>query len=492
MELSTQLKKLGFNDSGLINSLRDHIMKGEDPIFTINYREKINEDELRTWFDYEVGYEKNSFELKRFNSMLSFADDAVDRSFKPDITRNETLAVLYYEREQDRYNMWNECLVTRAELNRLPLPAIIEHGHYHGINTHELDNQMSNVDWHRHPGNWFYDRDNPADLQLKEMRRLEKQLDKLGVIDGPPQAVQVWEHLLVKHFSGTSIGDALCEGAPYLAASFADRRSEIIIVHLNNKVMNTQNAEFLKKSLLNLGFGESLNAELDKKMEAKTPEFMLALRHEFNQKNVDYVLHFKAGDNKEMYFFNRYDATIPHKDDPAKNINQTFYINKGSGITAKEAFNLMEGRAVHKTLTNLESKKYQAWITLDDQNLTENGNKKLKHFHENYGYDIEKVLAGKGIKELESNEAKNDLLRSLKKGNAQQITVASESGNTKYFVAANPQYKTVDLFDEHMKKIKREVLLEPGAKKNEKLNNKASVAEDAAGKKQSKKSKVHV
>ena len=153
--------------------------------------------------------------------------------------------------------------------------------------------------------------------------------------------------------------------------------------------MNTQNAEFLKKSLLNLGFGEKLNAELDNQMAAKTPEFTLGIQHEFNQKTVDYTLHFKAGDSQDMYFFNKYDATINHKDDPAKNIDQTFFINKGSGITAKEAFNLMEGRAVHKQLFNLEGQKYQAWLTLDDKNLTDNGNKRINHYHENYGFNLE-------------------------------------------------------------------------------------------------------
>jgi hypothetical protein len=50
-----------------------------------------------------------------------------------------------------------------------------------------------------------------------------------------------------------------------------------------------------------------------------------------------------------MYFFNKYDASLQ-----AKDMAQTFYINKGSGITAKEAYNLMEGRAVHKELENKE------------------------------------------------------------------------------------------------------------------------------------------
>ena len=256
--------------------------------------------------------------------------------------------------------------------------------------------------------------------------------------------------------------------------------------------MNTQNAEFLKKSLLNLGFGDKLNAQLDKEIAAKTPEFKLGLQLEFNQKKVDYTLHFKAGDNQDMYFFNKYDATMNHNNDLAKAINQTFYINKGSGITAKEAFNLMEGRAVNKHLYNLEGQKYQAWLTLDDKNYTENGNMKIKHYHENYGFDLEKVISGKGIKELESPKAKEDLLYSLKKGNTQQITVAGDDGDKKYFIAANPQFKTIDLYDHQMKKIKREELLQPDQKPVKNLKQREQQKEDAPAKKQSRKSKVHV
>lgn len=271
-------------------------------------------------------------------------------------------------------------------------------------------------------------------------------------------------------------------------------RQEVLqeLNNLNQNVMNTQNAEFLKKSLLNLGFGGKLNADLDREMTAKTPEFKLGLQHEFNQKTVDYTLHFKAGDNQDMYFFNKYDATINHKDDPAKNIDQTFFINKGSGVTAKEAFNLMEGRAVHKQLYNLEGQKYQAWLTLDDKNLTENGNKKIKHYHENYGYDLEKVIAGKGIKELEDPKAKEELLYSLKKGNAQQITIGSGDSEKKYFIAANPQFKTIDLYDHQMKKIKREELLQTDQKPVRNLKQREQQKEDAPAKKQSRKAKVHV
>ncbi|QQL50151.1 hypothetical protein [Mucilaginibacter ginkgonis] len=256
--------------------------------------------------------------------------------------------------------------------------------------------------------------------------------------------------------------------------------------------MNSQNSEFLKKSLLNLGFGDKLKAELDKKIAAKTPEFTLDLQHEFNHKTVDYTLHFKAGDNQDMYFFNKYDAVINNKGDAAKNIEQTFYINKGSGITAKEAFNLMDGRAVYKQLHNLEGQKYHAWLVLDDKNLTENGNKKIKHYHDAYGFDLEKVISGKGIKELDKSKAKEELMYSLKKGNAQQVTIAGDNGEKKYFIAANPQFKTVDLYDHQMKRIKREELLHTEQKPVNNLKQREQQKEDAPAKKQSRKSKIHV
>jgi hypothetical protein len=254
--------------------------------------------------------------------------------------------------------------------------------------------------------------------------------------------------------------------------------------------MNTQNLEFLKKSLLNLGFGEKLNADLEKQISAKSPEFNLTTSHEFNQKKTDYTLHFKAGDNQEMYFFNKYDASI--KNGQGEDNKQSFFINKGNGVTAKEAFNLMEGRAVHKQLFSQEGEKYTAWLKLDNENLTEGGNKKFRSYNENYGYKPEEVLAGKGIKEMKTDEGRENLLRSLKKGNAQQITVEKDGKEQKYYVTANPQFKTVDLYDPQMKKLKREELLSPTAKTEKTQQQGKQQKEVLPGKKQSKGSKLKV
>jgi len=250
--------------------------------------------------------------------------------------------------------------------------------------------------------------------------------------------------------------------------------------------MNTQNAEFLKNSLLNLGFGEKLNKELDQKMEKKVPEFTLGVQNDYNGQKVDYNLHFKKGDNADMYFLNKYDATLDKG--KGEELKQSFYINKGHGVTAKEAFNLMEGRAVHKQLYNKENEKYPAWVQLDKENLTEGGNQRMKTFNENYGYEPEKVLAGLGIKEMDGGKGQEDLMRSLKKGNSQQITVERDGQKEKYFISANPQFKTVDVADQHGKKIKREELLKPGQSQSKGQQQKEVMPE----KKQQRQSKVKV
>src|ERR1700749_1894921 len=129
--------------------------------------------------------------------------------------------------------------------------------------------------------------------------------------------------------------------------------------------MNTENLDYLKKNLLNLGFGEKVNDEMEKLIKAKVPEFNLTTEQTYNNKKMDYTLHFKTGEQNDMYFFNRYEANLKNEADPTKDRAQTMYINRGHGVTAKEAFNLLEGRSVEKKLYNKENEPYTAWLKLD-------------------------------------------------------------------------------------------------------------------------------
>lgn len=218
--------------------------------------------------------------------------------------------------------------------------------------------------------------------------------------------------------------------------------------------MNQKNVDFLKESLKYLGFGEKMNAELEGKVKAQPAEFQLAMSGEFGKgvkDRVDYVLDFRKSDQTDMYFFNRYQATLK-KDDPGQEMAQTFYINKSSGITAKEAYNLLSGRAVNKDLTTKEGAPFNAWVQLDFAERDQHNNFKVKQYHEGYGYDLDAVLKRYPIKELGSEEDKAKLVKSLEKGNAQQVTFVKDGREEKMFVAANPQFKTLDLYDGKMQK----------------------------------------
>lgn len=263
---------------------------------------------------------------------------------------------------------------------------------------------------------------------------------------------------------------------------------------VNQNIMDTENLEYLKKNLLNLGFGDKLNGEMEKLIAAKVPEFSLTMEQEYNKKKMDYTLHFKASDQSDRYFFNRYEASLKNEADPTKDRTQTLYINKGYGITAKEAFNLLEGRSVEKKLYNAESQSYMAWVKLNMKERDDNGNYKIVKYSEGYGYDLEKTLAKYPIKELETESQKTALIRSLTKGNAQQVTIQRDNREVKYYIAAEPQYKTLNIYDGNMQSVKREQLQKPEMTqeqtkaKEHKQNQKHDPGDDT--KSQSRKRKV--
>jgi hypothetical protein len=235
---------------------------------------------------------------------------------------------------------------------------------------------------------------------------------------------------------------------------------------------------------------------MEKQIKAKVQEFSLTTEQEYNGKKMDYTLHFKAGDQKEMYFFNRFEASLKNADDPTKDRAQTLFINKGHGVTAKEAFNLVEGRAVEKKLYNAEGQTYTAWLKLDFKNKDDYNNHKLQKFSEGYGYDLEKTLAKYPIKELNDNQQKQELMRSLRKGNAQQVTVEQDGKSHKYYIVASPQYKTLNVYDSNMQTVKREQILKQHNKPEQsqsqsKKQSQKNTPDDSPKKQQSRKQKVH-
>jgi hypothetical protein len=160
--------------------------------------------------------------------------------------------------------------------------------------------------------------------------------------------------------------------------------------------------------------------------------------------------------------------------------SQTFFIKKNSGVTAKEAYNLLNGRAVNKDLTNQEGEKYNAWLQIDWNQKDNNGNHKFKMIHEAYGFKLDQVLAKHPIKELNEPVTKDRLMQSLERGNLHQVTFQKGDKEEKMLIEANPQFKSLNVFDGNLKKVFQE-----NEKKDVKTDNGKAVSAPKESQKQS-------
>lgn len=233
--------------------------------------------------------------------------------------------------------------------------------------------------------------------------------------------------------------------------------------------VNENNLAYNKNLLEKLGFGQALHDPLEKFIIQQQPE--IKLKHEAShfKDNVEYTLHFRKSDTTDMYFFNRYEATLKSNDE-AFNRTQSFQIRNGNNITAQESFNLISGRAINKELFTVNGDRYEAWLKLDFSQKDKYGNNEVQQFHQNYGYDLNKALNKFPIKELEDADQKGQLIASLKKGNMQQVTIEVEGKETKMYVEANPRFRTLNVKDELGNTVKRDRVEKKDLTKTNKLD----------------------
>ena len=216
--------------------------------------------------------------------------------------------------------------------------------------------------------------------------------------------------------------------------------------------MSEKNLEFLKDALKYLGFGEGLKEKLTENVKSEKPEFQMSTVNTYGKDKVSYSLDFKRSDKADMYFFNRYTASFKAGENgPEK--SQSFYINKNAGVTAKEAYNLLNGRSVNKDLVNSEGQKFNAWLQLDFNQPDDKGGHKFRQFHTGYGYNLENELAKLPIKELTDMTSKERLMQSLERGNLHEVNFISGDKSEKMFIEANPQFKSLNIYDSDMKKV---------------------------------------
>lgn len=216
--------------------------------------------------------------------------------------------------------------------------------------------------------------------------------------------------------------------------------------------MNQRNLEYLKNQLKETGFGQQLHGQLEDNIQKRLAEFTLRDQRTFDRDELICSLHFKRSPDSDLYFFSSFLSSLK-KQGQGQKINQSFAIASPYGITLKEAFNLMDGRAVNKNLTDKDGKIYNAWLGLDFKNVDANGNYKVRQFDQNHGFDLEKSLLRLSIKELTQPVEKERLLASLRKGNRQEVKLMEGASELKVFIEANPEFRAIIITDGRARKL---------------------------------------
>ena len=222
--------------------------------------------------------------------------------------------------------------------------------------------------------------------------------------------------------------------------------------------MESKYLNYLRDDMKYLGFGD--NALLDQQLEIQTEGtaegFELYTDAFFDEDTrLEVKLYFRYSDKQNRYFFSKFDALLVYPEEPARNRAQTFYVFKGKGVTFKESFNLLQGRSVYKNMTDLDGEKYKAWIKLDFGEKDLHDNYKVKQYGLRYGYELEKVLEKYPIRELQQENTKAELYRSLQRGNRQSVTFDKQTKSEKMYIEANPVFKTINIYPHVLKVAKK-------------------------------------
>lgn len=239
--------------------------------------------------------------------------------------------------------------------------------------------------------------------------------------------------------------------------------------------MNEKNLDYLKKVLDNLGFGTRLNEVLETAIRRELPRFTLGLNNTYRPveakdqsaprtDHIRFELNFNKAKDSDMYFLNDYLVTLRKQGEPVPRI-QTFDLERDHRVTALQAWKLLSGLSFEKDVyqkQNSEEKgvekpeKTRVWFKLNLDVTDAYGNHPLRSFYPEYQFNLSDSLAKYPLKGLEDPAKKEEVLKNLKYGNYQDAELTVGKKSMPVTLAANPQMKTIDIYDKNMREVRDE------------------------------------
>lgn len=202
-----------------------------------------------------------------------------------------------------------------------------------------------------------------------------------------------------------------------------------------------QNSRSLLVQLQQAGF-PNLFSKLEEQLKQGQDQFSIPLSYYANEKErMEHHLTFSR-DQVGNYQFTGFQTKL--NDDSQPSAARQHYFELKEGMDVNLAYQLLKGRAIQKE---------DRWIQLDFNDKDAQGNYRTKEFHASFGYDLQKVLQDLPIKELQEKDTANQLLDRLKHGSREAVSFLRDGREHRYYIEANPQFKSVNIYDEHSRKI---------------------------------------
>lgn len=213
----------------------------------------------------------------------------------------------------------------------------------------------------------------------------------------------------------------------------------------------TENNRILLKDHLQIAGFDSVIPILDQQMKQGQQQFSIPVSYYVNEKeHMDYALSF-IKDANDQYRLEGYKATLRNELKPEETKHHYFKLEQA--ISAQQAYNLLAGRSIEKEQIGMNPMRQSTWIQLDFNDKTPKGNYRIKQFTSSYGYDLQKELQQLPLKELSNKEQTDKLMDALTNGKRESVSFLKDGKERQYYIEANPQFKSVNIYDGHSRKI---------------------------------------
>ena len=216
---------------------------------------------------------------------------------------------------------------------------------------------------------------------------------------------------------------------------------------------------YLKNQVKYLGMGESEKLHKDLENAILSPEKDVNVQVEYNNPDklmkgntISFNLHIGKGEQGGV-FLNSYTANLTMKNGEER--TQSFKVQKENNITAKEAINLLEGRAVKIEHDKVDKEtgeisRTESFIKLKlKDEKTEYGNYKYEWYNKGYGVDVDDIMKKSNLVFADDTQRERTK-KHLEKGNITEVSFVHDKKEIKGFAVLNPQYKQLNLYDNGM------------------------------------------